>query len=457
MSNLALTAFVALFLMLGARRPFIWVLCYLYVDIVSPQKVAYPILGSTPLSLIVFCLAVFGWLFLDNKQGTRFSMRQGLILMLLAYSGISTMSAAFPTEAAEKWDWVWKALVFAMFLPMTLRTRLRIEAAALTMVLSVAAIILSGAIKTALGGGGYGVLRFIVDENTGLFEGSTISCVAIAIIPLVLWLTKFGTIYKPEKKLTIAGYGLIAACLLIPIGTEARTGLICAALLAVLMLRSVRRRSIYVLGLPMALMVAVPLLPNTFTTRMDTIQNNESDESASTRIAVWKWTLGYAADHPLGGGFNSYLGNHLKITTTNVDVDGSVSQVHANETTDNARAFHSAYFEMLGEQGWPGLLIWLVLQITGITQLEGIIRRFKRSEDPRDKADSALATALQQGHFVYLFGALFVGIAYQPFIFMLIGLQIALAEQVRRRQRESREAIHRGLRGAAGAMAPVGA
>ncbi len=36
------------------------------------------------------------------------------------------------------------------------------------------------------GRGGYGVLRFFVDDNTGFREGSIISCVAIAIIPLIL-------------------------------------------------------------------------------------------------------------------------------------------------------------------------------------------------------------------------------------------------------------------------------
>jgi hypothetical protein len=33
----------------------------------------------------------------------------------------------------------------------------------------------------------------------------------------------------------------------------------------------------------------------------------------------------------------------------------------------------------------------------------------------------------------------FVGIAYQPFVYMLIGLQIALVEQVRRRRRPARQ------------------
>ena len=41
MLDLALTAFALVLLALGLRRPFLWVLAYLYVDIVAPQKISY--------------------------------------------------------------------------------------------------------------------------------------------------------------------------------------------------------------------------------------------------------------------------------------------------------------------------------------------------------------------------------------------------------------------------------
>ena len=43
-----------------------------------------------------------------------------------------------------------------------------------------------------------------------------------------------------------------------------------------------------------------------------------------------------------------------------------------------------------------------------------------------------LAGALQQAQLVYLLGSTFVGIAYQPFILMLIGLQCGLWSYLRR-------------------------
>ena len=128
MLNLALTGFFAAMILLGFKRPFLWVLCYLYVDIVAPQIISWGFLTRLPISLIAFAAAFLGWLVFDDKRDSRFTWRQGLIGLLLLYCAMTTFTADYPEEALTKWSWVWKALVFAMFLPLTLRTRLRIEA-----------------------------------------------------------------------------------------------------------------------------------------------------------------------------------------------------------------------------------------------------------------------------------------------------------------------------------------
>ncbi len=432
MLDLALTGFVLIFLALGLRRPFVWVLAYLYVDIVAPQKISYFLLASIPLSLIVFIAAAAGWMLADDKRDSRFTWRQAVMVMLLVYCGMTTLTADFPVEAAAKWSWVWKALVFAVFLPLTLRTRLRIEAAALVMVLSAGSIVITGAVKTLASGGGYGSLHFFVSDNTGLYEGSIISCVAVAIIPLIVWLARHGTIFPRDKRVTLFAAALGFACLLIPVGTQARTGLICIAVLAVLSLRSVKRRMLYMGLLGVGALIAVPLLPATFTQRMGTIENHASDESASTRLAVWAWTYAYAKDHPLGGGFDAYRGNQLTVSTSAEKTAGNTTSVEEKEVADAARAYHSSYFEMLGEQGWPGLLLWLWLHLTGLWQMERIRSRWKNRTGQTERWQAPLASALQQAQIVYLVGSVFVGIAYQPFVLMLIGLQCGLASYLKR-------------------------
>jgi probable O-glycosylation ligase (exosortase A-associated) len=434
--NLFLTAFVTAFLAAGVRRPFLFVLAYAYIDIVAPQKVTWGFLAHVPVSLIAFICAVTAWAVAENKDGIRFSPRQFVLLMLLVYCGLTTRSADFPEEAFEKWGWVWKALVFAMFLPLTLRTRLRIEAFALFMVLSVGVIVIGGGIKTLAGGGGYGELKLLVNDNQGLYEGSIISTVAICVMPLALWLARHGTIFKPGWLVWLFAMGICFACLLMPVGTQARTGLVCAAVLGMLMLRTSKKRFTYIAVIGGLGLVAVPLLPQSFTERMSTIGNHQSDQSASTRVAVWKWTIEFAKTHPFGGGFNAYLQNAVSYDTVKSEKAGdNNTAIETERIVEKGRAYHSSYFEMLGEQGYPGLALWLLLHLMGVVHMEIIRRRYAKDPPAELAWVTPLADALQQAQIVYLFGGAFVGIAFQPFCYMLVGLQCGLSAYIGRVKR----------------------
>jgi putative inorganic carbon (hco3(-)) transporter len=435
MRDLFFIAFLGIFGLMGLRRPFLLVAVYAYIDIVSPQRLSYFLLNSIPISAIAFAAMVGAWLVVDDKKDCRFSARQGLMLLLLAWCGYTTLTADFPAEAITKWNWVWKAIIAGVFLPLVLRTRLRIEALALFMVLCASTIIINGGMKTALSGGGYGVLNLMVENNSGLYEGSIISCVAISLIPIILWLSKHGTIFPPDWKVKAFCYCLCLACLLMPVGTEARTGLVCIVILAGLMLLRSKRKFVYGPLMLLAALAAVPFLPTSFTQRMETIENHQGDESASTRVAVWMWTLDYVKQHPGGGGFDNYLQNSFTYFAQSTVTDGGGRRVERRLVTDRGRAYHSAYFELLGEQGYFGFAIWALLHLTCFIRTESI-RRFYRNRDGPDEAWIApFALALQQGHIIYMIGSLFVGIAYQPFIFMMLALQIGLDTYLTRKRR----------------------
>ena len=444
MTEIFLLAFFAAILLLGLKRPFLWVLLYLYVDILSPNKIGTQILVAIPMSLIAFIAVFAGWMAFDKtKAWASFGARQWLIVGLLLYCLGTTMVAAFPDTAWEKWAWVWKTLVFAAFLPMTLTTRLRIESAVLFFVLALGTIVINGGVKTIFGGGGYGTLRLLIDNNSGLYESSTIACAAIVAIPLMWWLVSHGTIFPKDWKVKALAAGYTFAAVLMPVGTSARTGLVCLAVFGALMLVQMKRRVLYGTLMAVAFVVSVPFLPSSFTDRMSTIENYQSDQSASSRVAVWQWTLGYALDNPLGGGFTSYRGNSISLTTRSVQQSGSSALVVEQEITDQSRAFHSSYFEMLGEQGWIGLAMFLLLHLMGLTQMGKLKRRWRKRDGEGERWVAPLALALQQAQLIYLVGALFVGIAYQPFIMTIIGVQCALWAHARRVEAGEREASAR--------------
>jgi probable O-glycosylation ligase (exosortase A-associated) len=435
MLDIILFIFVLGFMALGFARPFLWVLAYVYIDILAPQKIGWAITQALPLSLLAFLAAFAGWALTDSKKDTRFSYRQGLMIALLGYCWFTTtFHADFPEFALEKWSWVWKALVFAIFLPFTLTTRARMEGLLVVITLTLGAIVISTGLKTVFGGGGYEQLKFFVNDNSNIYESSTLATVAIGSIPLFLWLMTYGSVFKPDFRVKLFGAGLIFSSLLIPIGTEARTGLLCIAALAVLSLRQVKNRFAFVAAAGVLGLCALPFLPQSYYERMATIAQPGGDESASTRVAVWKWTIDYVDDRPLGGGFDSFRGNKFTYDLPRKTEEGSSTAVEIVEVTDEGRAFHSSFFELLGEQGYPGFLIWIWLQISGLTQMEVLRRRYRTRDGPDDAWIGPLAGALQHTHIIYLVGATFQGIGYQPVIFLFIGLQCALWTYCKRRE-----------------------
>src|SRR3546814_12912555 len=64
-------------------------------------------------------------------------------------------------------------------------------------------IAIAGGIKTAAGGGCYGSLQLLLNENYGLYEGSIMSAVGISIIPLILWYRRHGTIFPPDWRVSL--------------------------------------------------------------------------------------------------------------------------------------------------------------------------------------------------------------------------------------------------------------
>jgi hypothetical protein len=68
--------------------------------------------------------------------------------------------------------------------------------------------------------------------------------------------------------------------------------------------------------------------------------------------------------------------------------------------------------------------------------MEVLRRRYRRSTDEGEAWIAPLAGALQGAHLIYLLGSVFVGIAFQPFVYELVGAQIGLDTYLGRRRRE---------------------
>ena len=108
-----------------------------------------------------------------------------------------------------------------------------------------------------------------------------------------------------------------------------------------------------------AIIIGIATVPQKWMDRMDTIQNYEEDASATGRLEIWGHGIRIANDSPLvGGGFGVF--EHVP----------TYDRLSPELVTK--RNVHSIYFEMLGTQGYPGLIIFLLLGIAGLRGLRNI-------------------------------------------------------------------------------------
>ena len=89
-------------------------------------------------------------------------------------------------------------------------------------------------------------------------------------------------------------------------------------------------------------------------------------QGLSISEVAYQNAVDYAKDRPMGGGFEAYRANSFTYRMPQTTGEGNMTTTRFEKVVDEGRAYHSAIFEMLGEQGWPGLIAWLLLQALGL-------------------------------------------------------------------------------------------
>lgn len=408
------------FLGLGAYAPFIFALGYVWVDTFRPQEVAYIVLNQLPVAFIMGAAAVGSYLVFDRRSPPRLTLA-GLIPAMMAVWCTVTMTWAVAAESGWiKWDWAFKTLAFAAFLPYVIRSRVQIEAMAQVYLFALAANIIPFGMKTLISGGGYGQNLGLGEGNAGLAEGGQLSTFCLMAVPIAYFLSKHAQLIPKHWTVRLAYLGIIVLSVVTALGTFERSALIGAGVLGIYMFMRSRHKAVFGIILAIAIGAAAYTTSGTFLNRMQSIGSYQADSSAMVRILVWKWTLEFASTHPLGGGFNSYAVNVIELPG-----DGQ----NAPEI-QHGRAFHSSYFEILGEQGYPGIIMFLLATGTSVLALRRLTKRTRKIPHLAWCAD--MSDALQSGILVFMTSGAFVGIAFQPIIWYFIAMSVSLREYVRR-------------------------
>ncbi len=421
---------------LGLVAPFAAGLGYIWVDFLAPQRIGFGLIAELPISMAIGALTLLLYFTLDRRDPPRISGTLILLAMFGIWVTLTSTWAVVPEHAWVKWDRSVKMIGFAVLVPFLFRTRPQIEAMLLTMVVSISGTVLAFAVKTAISGGGYGIQLGLFQENSILGEGSTLATTALATVPIALAFARGSTILPWRRISACLAYGYAAAAVITALGSYTRTGLVALIALTALLWWGSRRKVWF--GLLIAVLVAIGMTTSSerWTTRMSTITEYGSETSTLGRIGVWKWTLDFVAENPLGGGFDAY-----RINRAVVPVEGQPGQV----LEIRSKAFHSNYFEVLGEHGIPGLAMYLALLAAMFLNL--------RAAAHAGGWLAQLARGIWQGALVYMVSGLFIGIAFQPFLYYLVGVSVALRQLHRRIANEERRPRPSGEAGIEGVQA----
>ena len=227
----------------------------------------------------------------------------------------------------------------------------------------------------------------------------------------------------------------IVSLLLCIIYTESRGAMLTMLLifLARAMLSKQRFRNTFVL---IVLLIGIFwAVPHRFFHRMSTLEDIHANASAMGRIQNWELSWQEVLRYPV---FGLGPGNHIPYALA-----------HRHKVI--VRVAHSIYFQVLGEEGFPGLALYLLFCAVSINTLIAtwryaihVARQYPELDWTRN-----VASWLTCGYFGFLFGSAFLNVLYIEFPWYLpfyaSMLNILLRKEVNARAIDSRANEMRSL------------
>lgn len=384
------------------RQPFVGVLMWVWVSLMTPHALGWGFASSFPFAAIIAGTTMVALLVSKSPKGMPWTPVSIVLLVFAIWMTVTTIFSFFPEKSYIQWNKVMKIMLMTLVALMLVKSREQIIRFIWVVVLSLGFFGVKGGIFTIFTGG-----EFRVWGPPGSFiQGNNeLALALIAIIPLMHYL-QFVVVERWKHHALNAAMLL---CALAALGSHSRGALLAIAAMGMfLWIKSNRKGRLGVL-----LLLAVPILvlfmPEKWSERMDTIQRYDQDESALGRFNAWWMAWNLAKDNPIvGGGFAIY--------------EQLTFSLYAPDPTQ-VRAAHSMYFQALGEHGFVGLFLFLLLAILTWRSASWIVRH--AAQDVELRWAGHLAAMIQVSLIGYSVGAAFLSLLYFDLPYYLIVAVVA--------------------------------
>lgn len=384
------------------KRPVVGALAYACVGLMNPHRLTYGPAYDFPFAMVLCVLTLISLLISSERKKIPMTGAVVVLLLFIAWMTITATFAQEQTLAWLEWNRVMKTMLMVAITILTVRTVNDVKALVVVVALSLGFWGFKGGIFTVLSGG---TSRVMGPAGSYITDNNTLALAMITVLPLLVFLV----ILARTKWLKRAAIALALLTAVSVVGSYSRGAMLGGAgMLFFLWLKS---HSKVKTGL--ALLLVAPLvlfaMPEQWTGRMGTIDNYQEDASAMGRINSWKFAINVANNLPLGGGFGVFTPRMF--------------QVYAPEP-QRFHVAHSIYFQVLGDHGYFGLLLFLLLFLCAWRTGKRVIGHC--GENPDLAWAATLARMCQVSMIGFLMAGAFLSMPYYDLIYYILAILVTL-------------------------------
>ena len=399
MRDVLLALFVAYAVVRALQHPWIGILAWTLLSIMNLHRYSW-VLASMPVAAAIAGATLVGLLLSKDRKSLPATRETVLLIMLMAWF-CTTLPFSFNFEASlDQWKKVMKIDLMILVAIMVLHTRKHIMALAWVLAVSIGFYGFKGGLFTLATGGAY---RVWGPEGTYIEGNNELALALVTIIPIL----RFLQLNAPQRWVRLLLMATMVLSAVAALGSHSRGALIAIATMAFVMWWRSESKSIAGVFMAVAGVAMLAFMPDIWVARMESIGDYQDDRSAMGRINAWRMAWNLASHNFFGGGFQIY--------------DSGVFARYAPDP-DMVHAAHSVYFQILGEHGFVGLflflLMWLMVWLTaGRLRHEGKAR-------PETLWVSQLASMCQVSMAGYTVGGAFLSLAYFDLPYNLLVLLV---------------------------------
>lgn len=410
-------AFFALTLLasmpLTIMYPSVSVVFWVWAAMTDVKSFMYGFMIAVPVQKLLVGTTVVSLMVGKGTKRFYFDATFGLMLALLMWTLLAQSVAIADPNLSDGWtlfDKIWKILLLGFMIMIVAWDRIKIHAIILAVILGLGLIGMWEGVLLFVSGGSHKV-----EGSLALGDNNEIGLLMGMCVPLAYYVAQVSA----NQIVRLASLGACVFFVASVIATNSRGAFAGLVVMAVTVAMFSNRKLTTLMAIGVFAGLLVLAAPSSWTERISTVEKANQDDSFMGRVIAWKISTLIALDRPFTGGGLHAIQNKVVWDTYKKSV-GDLSFIPTDEPDVIPHAAHSMYFELLGDTGFPGLLIFLSLVANAFVNARAIKRI------TRGRADLVwahkLTNAIQLSFLMFMTSGAALSTAYYELHFVLMAV-----------------------------------